>query len=155
MVAARYHRTKTLEVLLHHGADVHIRDATGKSALDLAQAYKFSYPRSADKTIKLLKDAGASPKVAPGKCKKKRWSLSTCSKNSECVSSKSNPCTGTCMCDTLGINLCKCLTVDAIVSAHRFGFECHASLGGLTSLVDIQWTVMMEDEAIPCIVFSS
>jgi hypothetical protein len=113
MVAARYHRTKTLEVLLQHGADVHVRDATGKSALDLAQAYKWSYPRSADKTVKLLKDAGASPKVAPGKCKKKRWSLSTCSKNSECVSSKSNPCTGTCMCDTSGINLCTCLTVVA------------------------------------------
>eukprot|EP00943_MAST-04B_sp_MAST-4B-sp1_P001329 g1329.t1 len=58
------------------------------------------------------KTATSSKKTSLGECERTTWG--TCGKHSECRPDKSNPCRGECMCDTDGLNACKCVAKGTI-----------------------------------------
>ena len=58
------------------------------------------------------KSSKSSSKTSLGKCERTTWG--TCGKDSQCRPDNDDPCRGECMCDTEGINECKCVSKGTI-----------------------------------------
>ena len=68
------------------------------------------------KAMEGLEKTSTKTSSSLGSCERTGWS--TCGKHSDCRPDKDDPCRGECICDTDGINECKCVAKGTIAKQH-------------------------------------